>query len=192
MTPRGYAAAAVGLVLLVLSWLPLPYAADLYSTIVARGCNAAVSVIDWGWRVGVTFEAPEKVQPWGTWKPTLVLLDRKLGRRQPELWDERSLSWIPMATFVAIASASTVFARRTWRRTALLWAVGLGAMAVATSGMIALGLAARFAQAGALGDAPGLVVRTAHNILAGPVMMYLIPAAVWFALWLALREPVAP
>jgi hypothetical protein len=189
--PRNLAAAAVGLGLLVLSWLPLPYVADLYSTIVARGSNAAVSVVDWGWRVGVTFEAPEKVQAWGTWKPTLLLVDRKLGRSQPEMWDERSLSWLPMATFVALASASTVFAKRPWRRTALLFALGLGAMAAVTSGLIALGLAVRFAQFGALDDAPGLAVRTAHDVLAEPAMMYLLPAAVWFGLWHALRQPVA-
>jgi len=190
--PRAYAAAAVGLGLLVLSWLPLPYVADVYSTIVARSGNAAVSLIDWGWRVGVTFEAPETVQPWGTWKPTLVLVDRTLGRSQTQLWDERTLSWLPVATFVALAGASTVFARWAWRRTALLWALGLAAMAALTSGMIALGLAALFAQAGALDDTEGLAIRTAHNILAEPAMMYLMPTAVWFALWQALRRPVAP
>jgi hypothetical protein len=181
--PRARLAAAVGLGLLVLSWLPLPYVADVYSTIVARGSNAVVSIIDWGWRVGVTFEAPETVQAWGTWKPTLVLVDRKLGRTQAENWDERTLSWLPVATFVALAGASTVFARRPWRRTALFWALGLGTMAALTSGMIALGLAARFAQYGALGDTAGVAVRTVHNVVAEPAMMYLIPAAVWFALW---------
>jgi hypothetical protein len=192
VTPRAYLAAAVGLALLVLSWLPLPYVADVYSTVVARSSNAAVSVIDWGWRVGVTFEEPETVQRWGTWKPMLVLLDRKLGRTHPERWDERTLSWLPMATFVALAGASTVLARRPWRRAALLWVVGLTAMSVLTSGVIALGLAARFAQFGAIGDTPGLAVRTLYNIVAEPAMMYLIPAAVWFVLWHSLRRAVGP
>jgi hypothetical protein len=192
VTPRARLAAAVGVGLLVLSWLPLPYVADVYSTLVAKGSNAVVSVIDWGWRVGVTFEAPETLRPWGTWKPTLVLVDRRLGRSQAERWDERTLSWLPIATFVALAAASTVFASRPWRRTALLWALGLGTMAALTSGMIALGLAARFAQAGALGESPGLALRTVHNVVAEPAMMYLIPAAVWFALWRYPRERQDP
>jgi hypothetical protein len=181
--PRARLAAAVGLGLLVLAWLPLPYVADVYSTLVARGSNAVVDVIDRGWRVGVTFEPPETVRAWGTWNPTLVLVDRKLGRSLVERWDERTLSWLPVATFVALAAASTVFASRPWRRTALFWLLGLCAMAAITSGMIALGLAAPFAQHGALGDTLGLAVRTVHNVVAEPAMMYLIPAAVWFPLW---------
>jgi len=137
------------------------------------------------WPVAASLEPPERIEKHGTWKGNLRLENRRTTQAILVHLDLWSLSYRPIATFVALAVASLLIGRR---RRLVLWPVGLAGMFLVTTCFSALPVLSRFAAAGALGDVPGLVVRTIYQATATPVMVYAMPALVW---WLLVRATQA-
>lgn len=164
-------------VLFALTLMPVPWLADAYTTVLGRGTNAVLSVLDGPSRVAVRFEPPAHIGAHGSWKADVVLEDRMTGLSTRTRLDARSFSYRPIATFIALAGASF---RRGWRRNAVVWGGGLALMGTVTTFLSALPLLSRFGAAGALGVIPGLVFRTLYQALATPVMMYAVAVLVWW------------
>jgi hypothetical protein len=165
--------------------LPVPWLPDAYVTVIGRATNMALAVADGGARIGVRFEPPDRIEREGSWKANLRVEDRQSGGFMSFRLDMRSFSYRPLATFVALAAATSLHGAR--RRIAL-WGGGLLSMFVTTTCFAALPLLNKFAVAGAFGDIPGLAVRTVYQATATPVMVYLMPLLAWLS-WLRLTRP---
>jgi hypothetical protein len=157
--------------------MPLPWLPDAYVTAMGRVTNAMLSVVDARARVGVRFEPPARIAKEGSWKANLRVDDRKSAQAVTIPLDMRSFSYRPVATFVALAAASSI---KGARRRLALWAGGLLSMWLWTTGFSALPLLSRFAIGGAFGDVPGRLVRTVYQATATPVMVYAMPVFVWW------------
>ena len=168
-------------VIFALSLLPWPRLADGYVTVVARVTNPLLTALDAASSLRVRVEPPPEIRAEGSWKANLRVEDRAALRQTTFHLDMRSFSYRPMATFVALAAAAS-WSFRGARRHGLVWTVGLLVMFVLTTCFSALPLLSRFAAAGYFGVVPGLLVRTAYQALATPVMVYALPAIVWWTL----------
>jgi hypothetical protein len=152
-------------VLFVLLVLPIPWLADGYVAAVGRLTNAVLSVVDAGAGVGARFDLPARIRKEGSWKASLRVENRRSGATAWGRLHMRSLSYRPVATFVALAGASRM---KGVRPRLALWAGGLFSMFWMTTGFCALPILSQFATAGAFGKVPGLVVRTVYQAIATP------------------------
>jgi hypothetical protein len=172
------------MVLFVASLMPIPWLPDAYATAIGRATNAVLSVTDAGSLFAVRFVPPPHIDREGSWKAIVRVDNRRTAKTMMFRLDARSFSYRPMATFVALAAASSFasFFRGT-RRRVVLWVGGLLSMFLITTCFSALPLLSQFAVAGVFGDFPGLLVRTVYQATATPVMVYAIPLIVWW-LWM--------
>ncbi len=169
-------AARVALVFVALSVLPIPWLAGGYTAGFARLANGVLTLADGSFRVAARFEPLPAIARDAPWKVPVTFVDRRSGRAHVSSFDVKSLSFRPVAMFLAVAAASIRGAVR--RRAAFAWAAGalllVGVMLV----LSALPLFARFAEAGSLGPVAGAAVRTAYQALATPVVVIGLGAGV--------------
>lgn len=167
--------------------LPAPWVADGYSTLFANATNAALGAVNGNPWVQFHLEPPPEIRVAGSWKIPLVMRGPDQQPIGSILINVRTFSYIPMATFLALALASPL---RGWRRNALVVGGGAAVMAVATTIFAALPILARYAAVGAFGGTVGAAVDTSYQALATPVMVYFIPLLVWWLLtWLTRADP---
>jgi hypothetical protein len=164
------------------SLLPAPWVADGYTTLFAAATNGALAIVNGNPWVHFHLEAPAAIRVAGSWKAPLVITDPDARAIGQILINVRTFSYIPMATFLALALASPL---RGWRRNAHVVGGGVAAMAVFTTLFAALPIIARYAAVGAFGTTAAAVVDTSYQALATPVMVYFVPLLVWWLLmWL--------
>ena len=92
--------------------------------------------------------------------------------------DIRSFSYRPLATFFVLALAWPLKGRR---RNAIVLGLGGLTMALVTTVLVGLPIAATLATATASrGSAARAAIETAYHALETPVMMYFLPTLVWW------------
>lgn len=161
------------------SLMPFPWLADSYTTVFAAAANVVLSAASEDSRVAFSFEPPEHIRPKGTWDlPLRVELHDSRTIARPS-FDVRSYSYRPVAMFLALALASPIAG---FRRNAVLLGGGLGLMWILTMLFSSLPILSRLASSGALPHSLGLVIETAYQALATPVMVYAMPLLLWWTL----------
>jgi hypothetical protein len=157
--------------------MPLPWVADGYSTGFAALSNGALAVVNLNSWVHFHVEPPEQIRWKGTWAVNLRLDERQTGETTSIPVNVRVLSYLPVAMFLALALAAPLEGRR---RTTRVLCIGLPVMAVVTTVLAASPILARFGAIGTFGAAGAQATMTFYRVLATPVMIFFIPALVWW------------
>jgi hypothetical protein len=165
--------------------MPVPWLADAYSSVFARGVDVALAIVNRHSSVRFHVEPPEHLRVRGSWKPTLRIEEARTGETKTLQLNLRTFSFLPIATFLALALASPLIG---WRRNLVVLAAGLGSMVVITTFLASLPILMRFVEIGAFGGTVAATLETSYQALATPVMMFFIPFLVWWLLMWLTRE----
>jgi len=161
------------------SLMPIPWLADTYATVFAAVSNVALAPVNARGPITFRVEPPARIRVTGSWKPILRISDPG-GRLPPaEAINLKTLSYRPIAVFLALALASSLRGRR---RNALVLGGGLGVMLAVTTFLTALPTLTELAVRGLLGGVLGALVETCFKGLLTPIMVLVIPALVWWLL----------
>jgi hypothetical protein len=162
--------------------LPAPWLADVYTSVFATATNGVLALVNSNPLVHFHLQSPPAIRLAGSWKTPLLMTGPDGQTIGQILINVRTFSYIPVATFLALALASPL---RGWRRNAVVLGGGATAMAVFTTFFAALPILAKYAAAGVFGETAGTAVDTSYQALSTPVMVYFVPLLVWWLLmWL--------
>lgn len=159
-----------------ISWVPIPWLPDAYSTAFAAVANGALAVTDLASSTRSRVHAPQCLRMVGSWKPALTVDGPGSEHREAPL-NVKTFSFRPLAMFLALALASTLEGRR---RKLLVIGGGAGAMLGLGTLLTLLPPLTELAVRGQLGDGVGLAVETSYVVLLTPLMVYLVPLLVWW------------
>ena len=164
--------------LLVAFLLPWPWLADAYVWAFDGLANGILSLLNAVSAVKLHFDAPSEIAVRGSWKGDLQLFATHTGQNARTHLDIRGLSYRPLVTYLALAIAAPLGARP-WHRFGML---SLGALFVVCLGFVftALPILSHLSMGGAFGKPTTLVLATAYDAMATPVMVYAIPAIVFW------------
>jgi len=177
--------------LLVASKLPLPFVPALYTAAFVAMTNPILAVALSGAPEAVQLEAPGPFAVRGSWTAQMHLENRQTHKSTTADFDVRTFSFLPFATFVAIAGAAT-FTR--WRERAIVWGGGLAALYAMTLVVNAIPILANFADAGLLPQWLSLLVLTLYGgLCTATLLFYALPALLaWGMITLARRDVPDP
>jgi hypothetical protein len=161
------------LMLFVAFLLPWPWLADMYVWAFDALANALLSLINSISPVQLHFIPPAEFAVQGSWKGSLQLVMAATGENAQTHLDVRGFSYRPLVTYLALALALPL-AAQTRRR---LVALSMGTLLIVSLGFVfsALPILSRLSAGGVFGKPTTLVVATAYEAIATPVMVYAIP-----------------
>jgi hypothetical protein len=163
--------------LLAVELMPLPWLADSYATGFAALSNVALAPVNLNSWVHFHMEAPAEIRSKGEWAVNLRMDELQTGATSAIPVNVRILSYLPMAMFLALALAAPLSGR--WRVARVL-GIGVPVMAVITTVLAASPVLARFGAVGTFGAAGAPLTMTLYRVLATPVMIFFMPALVWW------------
>ena len=162
--------------------LPWPWLADMYVCAFDAVANALLLLINSTSPVQLRFIPPAGFTVHGSWKGSLQLAMATTGQIAQTHLDVRGLSYRPLVTYLALALALPLAAQSRRR----LVALSMGTLLMVSLGFVfsALPILSRLSAGGAFGKPTTLVVATAYEAIATPVMVYAIPVILF---WLIIR-----
>ena len=167
-------------VLFLVLLAPIPWLADSYTTLFSGAGNAIINMLSTeDDRFTLSLEPPTSIRVQGSWGLPLHVVDRRTGAAATPSLSIRTFSYLPIATFLALAIASIDLGRR---RLISVLGIGTPLVAMMTIGLASLPIFAKFGQLGVLDEVATMVVETLYQALATPTMLYALPLLVWWAL----------